>query len=134
MTNDPKIVVESIIDNNGTKTETNAIQIYPVSITRYAYLEMLNSPFLNPDVKFEVNSVIPTAYVFCTPPQKLRQYTTKDIDKLIADSYEWADTNLTLDDTPELIKNITEQMLKLNKAAPNGTGNNNTNDGHVKKN
>lgn len=134
MTNDPKLVVESIIDNNGTKTETNAIQIYPVSITRYAYLEMLDSPFLNPEVKFEVNTVIPTAYVFCTPPQKLRQYTTKDIDKLIADAYEWADSCLTLDDTPELIKNITEQMLKLNKAAPNGTGNSNSEQSGTKKN
>lgn len=116
---DPKIVIENVLDNNGTKTETNKIQIYPISITRYAFLELLNSPFLNPEISFGISNIIPTAYVFCSTSENLRKYTSRDIDKLISDSYAWADDNLTLDDTPELIKNITDQMMKLNKAAPN---------------
>ena len=134
MNKDPKIVVENIIDSNGTKTDTNKIDIYPVTITRYAFLEMIDSPFLNPEVKFGISTVIPTAYVFCSTSEKLRKYTSKDIDKLISDAYAWADEKLTLDDTPELIKNITDQMMKLNKASPSGgTSETVINDGNKKK-
>ena len=120
MNKDPTIVVENVIDSNGTKTDTNKIDIYPVTITRYAFLEMIDSPFLNPEVKFGISTVIPTAYIFCSTSENLRKYTSKDIDKLISDAYAWADEKLTLDDTPELIKNITDQMMKLNKATPSG--------------
>lgn len=131
--NDPKIVVENVLDNQGTKTNNN-IKIYPVSITRYAFLELLNSPFLNPNIEFGINNIIPTAYVFCSTSEVLRSYTSKDIDKLISDSYAWADDNLSLDDTPELIKNITDQMMKLNKAAPNSVNNETVTDlGNKKK-
>ena len=131
---DPKIVVENVIDSNGTKTDTNKIDIYPVTITRYAFLEMIDSPFLNPEVKFGISTVIPTAYVFCSTSENLRKYTSKDIDKLISDAYAWADEKLTLDDTPELIKNITDQMMKLNKASPSGgTSETIVNDGNKKK-
>ena len=134
MNKDPKIVVENVIDSNGTKTDTNKIDIYPVTITRYAFLEMIDSPFLNPEVKFGISTVIPTAYVFCSTPDTLRKYTSKDIDKLISDAYAWADEKLTLDDTPELIKNITDQMMKLNKASPSGgTSETIVNDGNKKK-
>ena len=134
MNKDPKIVIENVIDSNGTKTDTNKIDIYPVTITRYAFLEMLDSPFLNPEVKFGISTVIPTAYVFCSTSENLRKYTSKDIDKLISDAYAWADEKLTLDDTPALFKNITDQMMKLNKASPSG-GSSETivNDGNKKK-
>ena len=134
MNKDPKIVVENVIDSNGTKTDTNKIDIYPVTITRYAFLEMIDSPFLNPEVKFGISTVIPTAYIFCSTSENLRKYTSKDIDKLISDAYAWADEKLTLDDTPELIKNITDQMMKLNKASPSGgTSETIVNDGNKKK-
>ena len=76
MNKDPKIVVENVIDSNGTKTDTNKIDIYPVTITRYAFLEMIDSPFLNPEVKFGISTVIPTAYVFCSTSENLRKYTS----------------------------------------------------------
>ena len=44
----PKIVVDAIIDQNGQ--EVNTVKIYPVTIRRYAFLEKLNSPFINPEV------------------------------------------------------------------------------------
>ena len=95
---------------------------------------MIDSPFLNPEVKFGISTVIPTAYVFCSTSENLRKYTSKDIDKLISDAYAWADEKLTLDDTPELIKNITDQMMKLNKASPSGgTSETIVNDGNKKK-
>lgn len=116
--NNPQIVTDSIIDSNGSKA--GAIQVFPVSIFRYAWLERLESPFLDPSKTFDVDTIIPTAFVFCNTPQVLRTYTSNDVEKLKNDAYEWADAKLSLDDIPELIKNITSQMTKLNKAAPDG--------------
>lgn len=116
--NNPKIVTDSIIDSNGTNTSTSSIRVYPISIFRYAWLERLESPFIDPTKKFDVGSIIPTAFVFCSVPDQLRKYTSKDVELLKNDAYAWADLNLKLDDIPELIKNITSQMTDLNKAAP----------------
>lgn len=44
--NNPEIVVNSIIDSEGVKTDNN-ISIYPCTIRRYAVLEKLNSPFID---------------------------------------------------------------------------------------
>lgn len=119
---DPKIVIDSIVNQEGQVTDTNQIRIYPITITRYAYLELLNSPFLNPEIKFGVSTVIPSAFVFCSESEVLRKYTSRDMDKLTQDAFAWADAKLKPQDVPELIKNITDQMMALNQSAPNGSG------------
>ena len=113
---DPVIVTDSIINSNGT--QAGSVHIYPVTIFRYAWLERLESPFIDPSKKFDVNSIIPTAYVFCNTPDELRKYTTGDVEKFKNDAFAWADKVLDLDDIPMLIKSITDQMTALNKAAP----------------
>ena len=113
---DPVIVTDSIINSNGT--QAGSVHIYPVTIFRYAWLERLESPFIDPSKKFDVNSIIPTAYVFCSTQDTLRKYTTSDVEKFKNDAFAWADKVLNLDDIPMLIKSITDQMTALNKAAP----------------
>ena len=113
---DPVIVTDSIINSDGT--QAGSVHIYPVTIFRYAWLERLESPFIDPSKKFDVNSIIPTAYVFCSTPDELRKYTTGDVEKFKNDAFAWADKVLDLDDLPMLIKSITNQMTALNKAAP----------------
>ena len=56
---DPVIVTDSIINSDGT--QAGSVHIYPVTIFRYAWLERLESPFIDPSKKFDVNSIIPTA-------------------------------------------------------------------------
>lgn len=133
--NNPKIVTDSIIDTEGKDTATSQIRVYPISIFRYAWLERLESPFIDPSKKFDVGSVVPTAYVFCSTPDQLRKYTSNDVEKLRNDAYAWADACLKLDDIPELIKNISSQMTDLNKAAPDAGANSadETQDGSKKK-
>lgn len=116
----PKLVLQQIVGNGETDVGKgdNVIHVYPLTIARYAFLELLDSPFINPERKFELNSVIPAAFVMSHTPRELRKYNSKNLDALVADSLEWADAELKLDDVPELIKAIVSQLQALNKAAP----------------
>ena len=120
MTDNPQLVLAQITDNGESDVGKgeNVVHVYPLTISRYAFLEMLDSPFINPDKKFELNSVIPTAFVMSHTPRELRKYNSKNLDTLVADSLEWADAELKLEDVPELIKAIVSQLQALNKAAP----------------
>ena len=79
MAKNPKIVVDAILDSDGK--EVNNIKIYPMTIRRYAWFEKLNSPFINSEVKFDVNGVIPSVYVMCKSKDELKKYNSNDIEK-----------------------------------------------------
>lgn len=113
----PKIVLEAITDK---VDPANSVNVYSITITRYAFLEMLESPFINADQKFEVSTIIPSAYVMCVENKVLRKYNSKNLDELRSDAFEWADNELNIDDIPTLISCIVNQMKKLNQAAPEG--------------
>lgn len=116
----PKLVLQQIVGNGESDVGKgdNVVHVYPLTIARYAFLELLDSPFINPERKFELNSVIPAAFVMSHTPRELRKYNDKNLSDLVADSLEWADAELKLEDVPELIKAIVSQLQALNKAAP----------------
>ena len=115
----PKLVLQQIVGNGESDVGTEkTVHIFPLTIARYAFLELLDSPFINPDKRFELNTVIPTAFVMSHSVRDLRKYNDKNLSVLVADSLEWADAELKLDDVPELIKAIVSQLQALNKAAP----------------
>lgn len=120
MTDNPTLVLQQIVGNGESDIGNgeNVVHVYPLTIARYAFLELLDSPFINPEKKFELNSVIPAAFVMSHTPRELRKYNSKNLDVLVADSLEWADAELKLDDVAPLIKAIVSQLQALNKAAP----------------
>ena len=120
-TKNPTTVVNSILDSDGTQVKH--IKIYPMTIRRYAWFEKLNSPFINPEVKFDVNGVIPSVYVMCKTKEELKKYNSTDTEKIISDAFDWAE-ELTLSDIPDMIAYVTKQMQELNKASPDSTEDN----------
>lgn len=114
----PKAVLEAVTTSTDTSKKDIAINVYPITLSRYAFLELLDSPFLNPEIKFGVNSIIPSAYVMCSDRNILKKYNAKNLDDLTNDAFDWADNKLEMSDIPEMIKAIVDQMSKLNKAAP----------------
>ena len=105
----PKAVVDAIINEGKDNTISGELKIHQLTIRRYAFLEKLNSPFLNPDVKFTVNSVLPSLYVMVCENDVLKKYSAyndSDMNKLINDAYDWSDT-ADLSNIPVLIENIT---------------------------
>lgn len=120
-TKNPKIVIDSIIDQNGQ--EVNTVKIYPVTIRRYAFLEKLNSPFINPEVQFTVNTIIPSVFVMTRTKDELKKYASNDIEQLISDSFDWSDS-LNMDDVPNMIKAVTKQFTEINRASPDSVEDN----------
>lgn len=118
----PKIVTDAILNSNGEDINSE-IKVYPMTIRRYAWFEKLNSPFINSEVKFDVNGVIPSVYVMCSTKEKLKEYSSNDVEKLISDAFDWSE-DLSMNDVPKMITSVTKQMQDLNKASPDATDNN----------
>ena len=113
----PKLVVDTIMESSEEKQQEGQVKVFPMTIRRYAILEKLDSPFIDPNVDFQINTIIPTAYVMCTSKDKLREYKSNDIEKLIQDSYDWSE-DLEVNDIPDMVKAITKQLNDMNKASP----------------
>ena len=114
----PNIVLDAVIDAPKT---FGKITINDITILRYAYLEKIHSPFIDTSVDFSMENVIPSIYVLAADKKELRKYGT-DVEALRLDALEWADENLSLDDVPEVIKVVVGKLVDINRAAPNGTG------------
>ena len=114
----PELVLDAIID---APSVFGKVKIGDVTILKYAYLEKLHSPFIDPTVPFEVQSVIPSVFVLSQPKETLRQYGT-DIERLKDDALEWADENLDIEDVPQIIQAVVAKFTDINKAAPTDSG------------
>ena len=88
MTN-PKTAVDSILDSEKT---INGTTVYPMTLARYALLELVESPFVTPNVKFTINNLVPSFFVCCSPIDKLKGINSKNLDKLNDRALEWAET------------------------------------------
>lgn len=111
----PKIVVDALIDSGDKESAGATVQ--QMTIRRYAWLEKLESPFLDSTKQFTVNSTVPSLYVMCLPKDELKALKSSSKDKVIEDAFDWAD-DLDVDDVPELVKEVVAQLTAVNKAAP----------------
>ena len=128
----PKVVLEQIVDSDENKSE-KVIGINPLTISRYAYLELIDSPFLSTVKKFDMQNIIASAYIMVQPTSVLKQYKSNNINDLIDDALDWADANLEFDDISKLIEAIINQITKLNKVAPTSGSDTDVRDENGKK-
>ena len=77
----PKIAIEAIVD--GEKKIGDDLKVYPISIGRYALLELVESPFVAKDKDFTLYNLVPTFYIMCNPKENLKGYTRKNIEALV---------------------------------------------------
>ena len=88
MTN-PRTAVDTILDSEKT---INGTTVYPMTLARYALLELIESPFVTPNVKFTISNLVPSFFVCCAPIERLKGINSKNIDKLNDRALEWAET------------------------------------------
>ena len=88
MTN-PRTAVDAILDS---ENKIDGITIYPMTLARYALLELIESPFVTPNVKFSISNLVPSFFVCCSHIDKLKGINSKNIDKLNDRALEWAET------------------------------------------
>lgn len=115
--NTPQMVLDAVID---APKKIGKIEIGDITILKYAYLEKLHSPFIDPTQEFTVESIAPAVFVLAKDKKELRKYGN-DIETLKMDALEWIDENVSLEDVPEVIKTIVGKLTAVNKAAPAGS-------------
>ena len=110
------MVIDAVID---APKSFGKVTLSDITILKYAYLEKLHSPFIDPSQDFSVENIAPSIYVLAADKKELRKYGS-DIETLKLDALEWVDENLDLNDVPAVIKEIVSKLTALNKAAPAG--------------
>ena len=113
MTN-PKTAVDAILDS---ENKIDGITIYPMTLARYALLELVESPFVTPNVKFTINNLVPSFFICCSPIDQLKGINSKNIDQLNDRALEWAET-LPQSAIDKLIPAIMEALGLINKITP----------------
>ena len=103
------------------------IKVYPITLARYALLELVKSPFVTASKDFTTIAMIPTIYVCCADTAQLRKYNSSNIDELKQDAITFAD-NIDPKKLGSLIKELDSRVRQLLDVAPQIPE-----DGNVKK-
>ena len=103
------------------------IKVYPITLARYALLELVKSPFVTASKDFTTIAMIPTIYVCCADTAQLRKYNSSNIDELNQDAIAFAD-NIDPKKLGTLIKELDSRVRQLLDVAPQIPE-----DGNVKK-
>lgn len=112
--NDPKAAINSILDD---ETTINSTTVYPITLARYALLELVESPFIGSGKDMSISNILPSLYIMTHDKSELKGITSRNIDKLYEKATEWAD-DIGIDTIPEIIKEVIEKVQELMKVAP----------------
>ena len=103
------------------------IKVYPITLARYALLELVKSPFVTASKDFTTIAMIPTIYVCCADTAQLKKYNSSNIDELKQDAIAFAD-NIDPKKLGSLVKELDSRIRQLLDVAPQIPE-----DGNVKK-
>ena len=112
--NDPKAAINSILDD---ETTINHTTVYPITLARYALLELVDSPFIGSGKDMSISNILPSLYIMTHDKSELKGITSRNIDKLYEKATEWAD-DMGIDEIPEIIKEVIEKVNELMKTSP----------------
>ena len=97
--------------------EVEDVTVYPITLARYALLELVKSPFVTASKDFTTIAMIPTIYVCCADTAQLRKYNSSNIDELNQDAIAFAD-NIDPKKLGTLIKELDARVRQLLDVAP----------------
>lgn len=86
--NDPKTVIDAVLQ---TQENTDGVVVYPITLARYALLEIVESPFTTSGKPMTTGELIPSLFIICSPKEVLKKYNTRKADALFEDAFEWAE-------------------------------------------
>ena len=114
MTN-PETAINTIL---ATEKTIEDVTIHPITLARYALLELIESPFVTTGKKFTINNLVPSFFICCAKSEDLKGINSKNLDVLNQRAMEWAETlpNTVID---KLIPEIMEALGLIKKVSPN---------------
>lgn len=116
--NDPRTVLDAVVE--AESTNVGGINCKKITIGRYAWLEMIGSPFIDIEKKFNVSNLVASLYICQLDTDELKKYSKKDVQKIEDDAMAWAET-VDLDKIGPAVDFILDQFKTIMKIAP-GTG------------
>lgn len=112
--NDPKVAVDAILEN---EFEIDGLKIYPITLGRYALLEILKSPFIYSDIQFQVSTMLPSIFVMTQDIKELSKYNSDNINELKSKSMIWAEEK-DIKNVDKIIEAVIKRMKQLNEVSP----------------
>ena len=112
--NDPKVAVDAILEN---EFEIDGLKIYPITLGRYALLEILKSPFIYSDIQFQVSTMLPSIFVMTQDIKELSKYNSDNINELKQKSMIWAEEK-DIKNVDKIISAVIKRMKQLNEVSP----------------
>ena len=83
----PKLALDGILE-----TDSNKSQVKPLTIARYALLELIGSPLVfGTKEHLTLTGIIPTLYVMCAETDELRGWNSSNVEQLKEKAFNWAD-------------------------------------------
>ena len=112
--NDPKESINAILEN---EFEIDGLKIYPITLGRYALLEILKSPFIYSDIQFQVSTMLPSIFVMTQDIKELSKYGSDNINELKSKSMIWAEEK-DIKNVDKIISAVIKRMKQLNEVSP----------------
>ena len=113
----PKAAIDALLES---AVQAGQLTVYPLTVARYAFLELIGSPLVvvDPSKKLTTIDVIPSIYVMTQPAKLLSRYSSSNIDQLKEDAFEWAEDAITAGSIPMVINMLAQKLLDLKRIAP----------------
>ena len=109
------LALDAILESDKTIGEIN---IHPITIGRYALLELVKSPFITPNSTFTTYNVIPSIYILSKDIKDLSIYDSTNIEQLKKDAFVWIEQYDDLDVLSRAIQWCVSMVSKLFKISP----------------
>lgn len=84
----PAKAVDAILEGD---FEADGLVVHPLTLGRYALLELIESPFIFSEKKFSLAEVIPSVFVMTQPISEIAGYGSDSVLELKKKALEWAD-------------------------------------------
>lgn len=112
----PTASVDALLEST---VEAGALKVYPLTVARYALLELAESPLVVPcEGGLNVLDVIPSIYIMTAEAKVLAKYNSKNVDRLKEDAFAWAEDGVTVGSVPMVVNLLADKLLSLRRVAP----------------
>lgn len=101
---DPKTAVDSILETSRVDKASN-VEVKPLTIARYALLELVKSPFVTQGEEFTVLSIVPTLFIMLNDVEQLRGYTSANVQELKDKALVWSES-IDIDSMSSVLEDI----------------------------
>lgn len=111
----PSVALDALLEST---VKVGNIEVHPLTVARYALLEMVKSPLVNFGNKLDILTAIPSVYIMAVPAKELRKYNSHNIQQLEEDAFEWAEEALVIDSVAKVLDLLAQKLLDLRRIMP----------------